>query len=273
LQTLNRICLLFSDSASTTEEAPAKSLLLNDTLETIGMAKPNDLDESSICQSDTDDEICSVLSDRPLLDESQLKFDLQIPSPMLAAPSIHFVCEAASRLLFKTVHWTRSIPAFSLLKPALQVDLVRESWSSLFILGLAQISPQLSIPSLLSLVVSHQQARLARDPTLGLNVKDVVETVVKIHQYVNTLVRLELDDTEYAYLRAVALFGVGHHGGGGGGGVARLQEAALAQLEEYLMKQGRERTRFPRLLLLLSPLSSLFPATIEELFFAGTVCT
>ena len=254
---------MFADSTSTTEEVPLKNML-NVNMDHI-MIKTRDLDES-LCQSDTDDEICSVLSDRPFFDESQLKFDLQIPSPMLSTPSIHFVCEAASRLLFKTVHWTRSIPSFSLLKPSLQVELVRQSWSSLFILGLAQISSQVSIPSLLSLVVSHQQARLSRDPSV--NVKDVVETVCKIHQYVNTLVRMEMDDMEFAFLRAVALFGdgVGH-----GAGISRLQEAALSQLEEYLIKQGRERTRFPKLLLLLSPLSSLFPATVEELFFAGIV--
>ena len=228
---------MFADSTSTTEEGPLKNML-NVNMDHI-MTKTRDLDES-LCQSDTDDEICSVLSDRPFFDESQLKFDLQIPSPMLSTPSIHFVCEAASRLLFKTVHWTRSIPSFSLLKPSLQVELVRQSWSSLFILGLAQISSQVSIPSLLSLVVSHQQARLSHDPSV--NVKDVV--------------------------RAVALFGdgVGH-----GAGISRLQEAALSQLEEYLIKQSRERTRFPKLLLLLSPLSSLFPATVEELFFAGIV--
>ena len=229
------------------------------------MIKTRDLDES-LCQSDTDDEICSVLSDRPFFDESQLKFDLQIPSPMLSTPSIHFVCEAASRLLFKTVHWTRSIPSFSLLKPSLQVELVRQSWSSLFILGLAQISSQVSIPSLLSLVVSHQQARLSHDPSV--NVKDVVETVCKIHRYVNTLGRMELTDKEFAYLKAIVLLSDGHSPSRG---ISRLQEAALSQLEEYLIKQSRERTRFPKLLLLLSPLSSLFPATVEELFFAGIV--
>ena len=35
--------------------------------------------------------------------------------------------------------------------------------------------------------------------------------------------------------------------------------------------EGRERARFPRLLLLLSPLSSLLPHTIEELFFSGII--
>ena len=35
--------------------------------------------------------------------------------------------------------------------------------------------------------------------------------------------------------------------------------------------EGRERARFPRLLLLLAPLASLLPHTIEELFFSGII--
>ena len=56
-----------------------------------------------------------------------------------------------------------------------------------------------------------------------------------------------------------------------GSGVNRLQEAALSQLESYLEKEGRDRSRFPRLLLLLSPLSSLSASTIEDLFFSGII--
>ena len=52
----------------------------------------------------------------PVLGEHQLKFDLAVPAPMLDTPTIHFVCETASRLLFQTLHWTKSIPAFNLLK-------------------------------------------------------------------------------------------------------------------------------------------------------------
>lgn len=55
----------------------------------------------------------------------------------------------------------------------------------------------------------------------------------------------------------------------GRGGVSRLQEAALTQLEAHLASRASQKTRFPRLLLLLSPLSSLPPTTVEDLFFSG----
>ena len=91
------------------------------------------------------------------------------------------------------------------------MGLVRNSWSDLFVLGLAQISGQVAIPSLLSIIVSHQQNRLARDNT-PINVKEVTASVCKIHDYVQTLAKLNITHTEFAYLRAIALFGAGNIG-------------------------------------------------------------
>ena len=88
------------------------------------------------------------------------------------------------------------------------MGLVRNSWSDLFVLGLAQISGQVAIPSLLSIIVSHQQNRLARDNT-PINVKEVTASICKIHDFVQTLSKLNLTQTEFAYLRAIALFGAG----------------------------------------------------------------
>ena len=88
---------------------------------------------------------------------------------------------------------------------------MRNSWSDLFVLGLAQISGQVAIPSLLSIIVSHQQNRLARDNT-PINVKEVTASVCKIHDYVQTLAKLNITHTEFAYLRAIALFGAGNIG-------------------------------------------------------------
>ena len=78
----------------------------------------------------------------------------------------------------------------------------------MFVLGLAQISSQVSIPTLLSIIVSHQQTRLARENT-PINVKEVTASICKIHDYVQTLSKLNISATEFAYLRSIALFGAG----------------------------------------------------------------
>ena len=52
----------------------------------------------------------------PIVDESLVPFKLATPTPLPSHLNIHFICETASRLLFLSVHWVRSIPAFSQLK-------------------------------------------------------------------------------------------------------------------------------------------------------------
>ena len=46
----------------------------------------------------------------------------------------------------------------------------------------------------------------------------------------------------------------------------------MAELEDFTSKSHPgDRNRFPRLLLLLSPLRSLHPETLEDLFFSGLI--
>lgn len=42
-------------------------------------------------------------------------FQLTMPSPMPEYLNVHYICESASRLLFLSMHWARSIPAFQAL--------------------------------------------------------------------------------------------------------------------------------------------------------------
>ncbi len=51
-----------------------------------------------------------------LIDRGLTRFQLATPSPMPAYLNVHFICETASRLLFLSIHWVRSIPAFSMLR-------------------------------------------------------------------------------------------------------------------------------------------------------------
>uniref|UniRef100_A0A8C9FMS1 Nuclear receptor domain-containing protein n=1 Tax=Pavo cristatus TaxID=9049 RepID=A0A8C9FMS1_PAVCR len=48
----------------------------------------------------------------PLLTDTHVTFKLTMPSPMPEYLNVHYICESASRLLFLSMHWARSIPAF-----------------------------------------------------------------------------------------------------------------------------------------------------------------
>lgn len=48
------------------------------------------------------------------------------------------ICEAAARLLFMSVKWAKSVPAFLSIPFRDQVVLLEEGWRELFVLGAAQ---------------------------------------------------------------------------------------------------------------------------------------
>jgi len=205
----------------------------------------------------------------PLLEENQLKFEFSVPSPLLETPTIHFVCETASRLLFQTLHWAKSVQAFKLLKYDTQIQLVQNCWSDLFLLGLAQISGQANIPSILALIVSHQQSKLSRGDQVTINVKEVTTTICKIHDFVQTISKLNVDEREFAYLRAVTLFSTSS---GYPHSLEKLQDSLLFELENYISEcDTHEKNRYPRLLLCLSLLKAVKPDMLEDLFFSGLI--
>jgi len=72
------------------------------------------------------------------LPASTLTLQLLTPFPVPTHQSSQFVCETASRLLFISVHWARRTGNVfrNLLYPT-QVALMKNSWSSLFLLCLA----------------------------------------------------------------------------------------------------------------------------------------
>ena len=68
----------------------------------------SDADESS-------DDLLNRIDDI-VINDHLIRFKLATPTPMPSYLNVHFICETASRLLFLSVHWVRSIPAFSLLR-------------------------------------------------------------------------------------------------------------------------------------------------------------
>ena len=60
------------------------------------------------------------------------------------------VCEAAARLLFMSIKWTKNVPAFLSLPYRDQVTLLEESWRELFVLGAAQFQMPLDVAVLLT---------------------------------------------------------------------------------------------------------------------------
>ncbi|XP_017769052.1 PREDICTED: nuclear receptor subfamily 2 group C member 1-like [Nicrophorus vespilloides] len=208
----------------------------------------------------------------PLLQEQHIAFNLQTPGAVPPYLNIHYICESGSRLLFAAIHWARNIPLFQSFSHETQIILLKSSWPDLFALSLSQCSNLLSLSTILAALISHLHASIAQDKMPATKVKQVTDHIVKLQDYVNAMNRLHVNDHEYAYLKAIALFSSEQPNVNLTKQLERLQEKSFQSLRNYVnVNSPDDVDRFPKLLLRLPPLRALDPQIIEELFFAGLI--
>lgn len=208
----------------------------------------------------------------PLLTDSHVGFKLTMPSPMPEYLNVHYICESASRLLFLSMHWARSIPAFSALGQEANTSLVRACWNELFTLGLAQCAHVMNLSTILTAIINHLQSSIQDDKLSGERVKQVMEHIWKFQEFCNSMTRLDTDSYEYAYLKAIVLFSPDHPGVDSSGQIEKFQEKALMELQDYVQKTYPEDTyRLTRILTRLPALRLMNSSITEELFFTGLI--
>ncbi|XP_073501090.1 nuclear receptor subfamily 2 group C member 2 isoform X2 [Phyllobates terribilis] len=234
----------------------------------------------------------------PLLSDTHVTFKLTMPSPMPEYLNVHYICESASRLLFLSMHWARSIPAFQALGQDCNTSLVRACWNELFTLGLAQCSQVMSLSTILAAIVNHLQnsvqegallsSRYGRSGTRGSDspesffplsdklsgerIKQVMEHIWKLQEFCNSMAKLDIDGYEYAYLKAVVLFSPDHPGLSSTEQIETFQEKAQMELQDYVQKAYPEDTyRLARILVRLPALRLMSSSITEELFFTGLI--
>uniref|UniRef100_A0A3P9MMI8 Nuclear receptor subfamily 2 group C member 2 n=1 Tax=Oryzias latipes TaxID=8090 RepID=A0A3P9MMI8_ORYLA len=237
------------------------------------------LAEKSQCVSGTtiqlmrrDQETPIIEVEGPLLTDSHVSFKLTMPSPMPEYLNVHYICESASRLLFLSMHWARSIPAFSALGQEANTSLVRACWNELFTLGLAQCAHVMNLSTILAAIINHLQSSIQDEKLSGERVKQVMEHIWKFQEFCNSLTKLETDSYEYAYLKAIVLFSPDHPGVDSSGQIEKLQEKALMELQDYVQKTYPDDTyRLTRILTRLPALRLMNSSITEELFFTGLI--
>ncbi|XP_077121258.1 nuclear receptor subfamily 2 group C member 1 isoform X1 [Ranitomeya variabilis] len=216
-------------------------------------------------------EIGVVEMEGPLLSDSHITFKLTMPSPMPEYLNVHYICESASRLLFLSIHWARSIPSFHALGQEVSISLVKACWNELFSLGLAQCSQVMNVSTILTAFVNHLHG-LQHDKLSGDKLKLVMDHIFKLQDFCTSMVKLGLDGYEYAYLKAIVLFSPDHPGLENASNIVKLQEKAYMEFQDYVTKTYPDDTyRLSRLLLRLPALRLMSAAVMEELFFAGLI--
>ncbi|XP_038048111.1 nuclear receptor subfamily 2 group E member 1-like [Patiria miniata] len=174
--------------------------------------------------------------------------------------------EVAARLLFTSVKWTKNIPCYRLLPYRDQVLLLEEGWRDLFLLGICQWSVPLETDSLLK-YLPRTEKKLSGDELARLT-----SQIRYMQDVVARLRALEVDFTEFACLKAVALFRPETHGVREPLQVEALQDQAQVMLNDYIRHSYPGRSvRFGRLLLILPALRRVSSKLIERLFFKETI--
>ncbi|XP_053572868.1 nuclear receptor subfamily 2 group C member 1 isoform X2 [Bombina bombina] len=208
----------------------------------------------------------------PLLSDAHITFKLTMPSPMPEYLNVHYICESASRLLFLSMHWARSIPSFQALGQENSIALVKACWNELFSLGLAQCSQVMNVATILTAFVNHLHSSMQNDKLSTDKLKLVMDHIFKLQEFCNSMVKLCLDGYEYAYLKAIVLFSPDHPGLENVSQIEKIQEKAYMEFQDYVTKAYPDDTyRLSRLLLRLPALRLMSAAITEELFFAGLI--
>lgn len=94
-----------------------------------------------------------------------------------------------------------------------QIALLRSCWAELFVLGLAQCSQTLSLPTIMKALLNNLQTSIIQETVSGSRAKQLSDHICKMQDFVNSMSVLSVDKYEYAYLRTLVLFKTGMYKG------------------------------------------------------------
>lgn len=181
--------------------------------------------------------------------------------------------ELAVRYLYISIKWTKTVPAFVALPSRDQIMLLEESWKELFMINVAQYRFPVESEYLLTVAGLHNEVRSSCE------VSQFLSQIRLIQEIIQKFVSLQIDATEYAYLKAIVLFKTAIKGDTSEAKVLRdqhtiamLQDQAQLTLSKYIETiYPTQHFRFGKLLLLLPVLQSTSCKTITDIFFRKTV--
>ena len=160
------------------------------------------------------------------------------------------VAETAQRVLFATVKWAKSLPAFGSLTALDQLTLLESGWPELFLLSAFQWSFSLDKCPLFSPSETNC---------------DLIHQLIQIFEHFKSA---NLDQAEIGCLKAIVLFRPEIRGLGDPQQVLNLQDQSQLMLAQHVSRtMPSNPTRFGRLLLLL-PILNPNPLKLEQIYFS-----
>ncbi|XP_063922113.1 hepatocyte nuclear factor 4-gamma isoform X4 [Zophobas morio] len=181
--------------------------------------------------------------------------------------SINDVCDSMKQQLLILVEWAKYIPAFTELQLDDQVALLRAHAGEHLLLGLARRSMHLKDVLLLGnncIITKHSpDSRVSPDLDISRVGSRIMDELVK------PMTEVQVDDTEFACLKAIVFFDPNAKGLSEPARIKALRYQIQINLEDYISdRQYDSRGRFGELLLTLPALQSITWQMIEQIQFA-----
>ncbi|XP_067095806.1 hepatocyte nuclear factor 4-alpha isoform X1 [Osmerus mordax] len=225
----------------------------------------NERDRISTRRSSYEDS--SLPSINALIQADVLSRQISSPGPLMNGDirtkkiaTITDVCESMKQQLLVLVEWAKYIPAFCELPLDDQVALLRAHAGEHLLLGAAKRS--MLYKDLLLLGNDHIIPRNCPELEVSRVAVRILDELVLPFQ------ELQIDDNEYACLKAIVFFDPDAKGLSDPGKIKRMRYQVQVSLEDYINdRQYDSRGRFGELLLLLPTLQSITWQMIEQIQF------
>nr|ASL70626.1 nuclear receptor [Brachionus koreanus] len=176
-------------------------------------------------------------------------------SPIPVANVDNSLQETSARVLLMSIKWCKSLPSFAALPLRDQILLLEESWPEIFLLSALQIS-----------------LSLEANPFLSANDYVDDKSNVKLMSEIFSKFRvLNIDQNEFAFLKAIVLFKSEIRGLRDAQAIENLQDQAQIMLSQHINSLSMAPNRFGKLLLVLPILRNVGAQRIEKLYFSQSI--
>ncbi|XP_050305979.1 hepatocyte nuclear factor 4-gamma isoform X4 [Anthonomus grandis grandis] len=184
--------------------------------------------------------------------------------------NLNDICDSMKQQLLILVEWAKYIPAFTELQLDDQVALLRAHAGEHLLLGLARRSMHLKDVLLLGnncIITKQGPVYPMGDHSADLSIARVGSRIMD--ELVKPMTEVQIDDTEFACLKAIVFFDPNAKGLSNSDRIKQLRFQIQINLEDYISdRQYDSRGRFGELLLTLPPLQSITWQMIEQIQFA-----
>lgn len=215
----------------------------------------------------------------PIVLESSYKFCLSDSVRNTETINVNFICQSASKLLFLTIHWAKSLPAIQSLGYEFKVALLKSVWPDIFILGLVQCADTFRLEPVLNSISQHLIAQQQKGKLTVDRVRCVMGEVGKLKNLSRDMNKHMFSDQDFAYLKAAHLFNK----------AALPSDDKMQECFEDLEKRAMEEvgrhfstvkdvssglcrtSELCHAMVQLHTLKTIDTAVLEELFFSGLI--